>query len=163
MPPLEQLFGDLQPDHCRPDRAICTRALRCSAAAGRSVASRLASRTQLWRLAPRCVARGVNSDGNQFSLSVLNKRFSGPDRTGVWPCPFTSERGGGSRLSVTRTSQSRSVSDATCWVAFAHWQARRQTRRGLSLPRSQATCVGTYRSSWSGSPMPGRRPELDPP
>jgi hypothetical protein len=76
---------------------------------------------------------------------------------------FTSERGRGSRLSVTRTSQSRSVSDATCWVTFAHWQARRQTRRGLSLPRSQATCVGTYRSSWSGSPMPGRRAELDPP
>ena len=101
---------------------------------------------------------------NQFSLSVLNKPvFARPDRTGVWPRRFPSERGRGSRLSVTGAVQSRSVSAATCWVTSAHWHAPRQTRRGPPVPRSQATFVETYRSSSSGSPMPGQRPELDLP
>jgi hypothetical protein len=128
------------------------------------VASTHASRTAIVAPLRRGARPAVSiQTENQSSLKRSEQPVSGPDRSGAWPLRFPSERGRESRLSVTGAVQSRSVSAATCWVASAHWHAPRQTRRGPSVPRSQATCVGTYRSSSSGPPMPGQRPELDPP
>src|ERR1700721_1050078 len=78
--PLEQLFGDLQLNRCRPqpiqlvsvaDRKapFAPEPFGAAPPAG-PVASRLASRTAVVAPAPRCAPRRVNSDGNQFSLSV---------------------------------------------------------------------------------------------
>src|SRR5260370_23984053 len=81
--PLEQLFGDLQLNHCRPQPiqlvSVADRTAPFAPEPSEQrppvgpVASRLASRTAIVAPAPRCARRGVNSDGNQFSLSVLNR------------------------------------------------------------------------------------------
>src|SRR5712675_586324 len=83
MRPLEQLFGDLQLNHCRPQPIqLLSVADRTAPFAPEPfgaappvgpVASRLASRTVIVRPCAKVRAPRCQSDGNQFSLSVLNK------------------------------------------------------------------------------------------
>ena len=65
--------------------------------------------------------------------------------------------------SITGALQNHLVLAATYSLFCDRQHARRQSQRVPSAPRSQATCAGTYRSSSSGCPMPGRQPARDSP